>query len=236
MSTHSFTRGIIAVDGPAGSGKSSAAAALARCLGGVLLDTGALYRSLALLARQRGVSWDDEAGLAALAADLPVRFEGDASPQRVRLDDADVTADIRTPEMSDGASRVSRHPAVRQALLGLQRRLGATGVVVAEGRDMGSVVFPDAPVKFFLTADAEARAQRRWLELRDRGIERTFEEVLAEQRERDRRDASREAAPLVQAADAVLLDSSGLTLEQVVDRMLATVTARSTAGLPTPAK
>ncbi|MCX4245796.1 (d)CMP kinase [Paraliomyxa miuraensis] len=230
---------LIVIDGPAGAGKTTIARRLARHLGLPLLDTGAIYRSLALTARRRGVAWDDEAGLVALADALPIRFGGLGSlaepdaphdvpqrdvPQRVWLGDDDVTEAIRTPEISEGASRVSALPGVRKALLGLQRALGARGCV-AEGRDMGTVVFPHAPHKFFVTADLQARAARRQADLVPSepgamGQGPSLSAVQAELHLRDARDSGRAAAPLVRAEDAVLIDTTSLSPEGVLDLML----------------
>jgi cytidylate kinase len=205
---------IVAVDGPAGAGKSSVSRLLAERLGFHLLDTGALYRSVALAARRRGVAWDDDAALGALASSLRLEFEGG----RVLLDGEDVSAEIRTPEISRGASQVAARPAVRQALLPLQRRLAraAPRGAVLEGRDIGTVVFPDAEVKFFLTASEESRARRRHEELRARGIEVPIERVLADQRERDQEDRERDIAPLGPSPGAEFIDTSGLSLQEVV--------------------
>jgi cytidylate kinase len=221
----------VAIDGPAGAGKSTVAARVATAFGLPQLDTGAIYRTLALFARRSQVDWDDEAGLAALAARLPLAFAGGrgTEPLVVRLGDEDVSAAIRTPELSQGASLVSRHPAVRAALLPVQRRL-AEGGVVAEGRDIGSVVLPDAEVKIFLTASPGERARRRREELAARGEERPLAEVLAEQTERDERDERRATAPLRAAEDAVRVDTDGLTLEQVVARVIDEVTRRTGCG------
>ena len=222
----------VAIDGPAGAGKSTVAARVAAAFGLPKLDTGAIYRALALWASRSGVDWDDEAGLAGLAARMPLAFEGGLgeAPLVVRLGEEDVSGAIRTPELSQGASLVSRHPAVRAALLPVQRRL-AEGGVVAEGRDIGSVVLPDAEVKIFLTASAAERARRRRDELAARGEERPLGVVLAEQTERDERDERRAAAPLRAADDAVFVDTDGLTLEQVVARVLDEV-ARRTGRTP----
>lgn len=218
---------LIVIDGPAGAGKSTVARRLAEHYGLPTLDTGAIYRALALIARERGVDWSDEAGLAALADELPIAFVAESgAAQRVELAGRDVTAAIRTPEISEGASRVSAHPAVRRALLGIQRRLGASGCV-AEGRDLGSVVFPDAPFKFFLTADDRVRAARRLSELPE-GL--PLEQVLQDLQARDERDQSRAAAPLVQAPDAVRVDSTGLDLDGVVSAIMAAVDGRRRAG------
>ena len=223
----SARRLVVAIDGPAGAGKSTAARLLAARLGYDLLDTGAIYRVMALLARRHGVAWDDGPGVAALATDLPLAFRLEGDSNRVLVDSVDVSAEIRTPEMSDGASRVSALPEVRAALLGIQRRLGAAGGVVVEGRDIGTVVFPGAGAKFFLTATADERARRRVAELRAAGrpadLAQTREELLA----RDERDSTRAASPLRKADDAVEIDSSALTPDEVVSRMAAVVTARA---------
>ncbi len=211
----------IAIDGPAGAGKSTVARALAARLGFFLLDTGALYRALALSAAEAGVPTTDGESLARLADALPVRFGRRAEEGRVYLGDRDVTAEIRTPEVSLGASQVSIHPEVRAALLPLQRRLARTGPCVVEGRDVGTVVLPHAPIKIFLTASPEVRARRRYEELRARGVEADLALTLREQDERDRRDQTREAAPLRQAEGAVRVDTSDLPLQQVIDRLEA---------------
>jgi len=190
---------------------------LAERLGYALLDTGAIYRSLALAARERGVSWDDGDGVAALAAALDIRFQFKDGVNRVSVGERDVTAEIRTPEISDGASRVSALPPVRAALLDLQRRLGAAGGVVVEGRDVGTVVFPNAGAKFFLTATARERAHRRALELRATGRVVDEEAVLQDIVTRDDRDTQRAVAPLRKADDAVQVDSDTMTPNQVVD-------------------
>lgn len=210
---------VIAVDGPAGAGKSTVAQRLAERLGGIRLDTGAIYRTVALVARERDLSWDDGPALGKLAGELPLRFLPATGGQRVQLGDRDITKEIRTPEVSRGASRVSQHAPVRAALMALQRELASQGLVVAEGRDMGTAVFPDAPVKFFLTASDEVRARRRWQELRETGTELAFEEVLADQRQRDAEDSQRAESPLRQASDALVVDSTGLDIDQVVEHM-----------------
>jgi cytidylate kinase len=218
---------VVAIDGPAGAGKSTTARLLAAELGYDLLDTGAIYRVMALLSRRAGVSWDDGRGVAAFADDLDLKFHLEDGVNHVLVGGADVTKDIRAPEMSDGASRVSALPEVRAALLGLQRRLGAQGGVVVEGRDIGTVVFPDAGAKFFLTADAEERARRRVAELKAAGRPADFATTLAEMKERDLRDSTRDVAPLKQAPDAVGIDSSGMTIDEVVSKMAAIVNARA---------
>lgn len=208
---------VIAIDGPAGAGKSTVARALARRLGFFLLDTGAIYRSLALFAEQQGVSWADGPRLGSLAEQLPIRFGRGDEDGVVYLADQIVTTAIRTPEVSLGASQVSAHPEVRSMLLGLQRQLSRSGPCVVEGRDIGTVVLPDAPLKIFLTASPEVRAQRRQKELEARGVRADVSDTRREQEERDRRDLTRATAPLKCADDAVLFDTSDRSLEQVID-------------------
>lgn len=217
---------VVTIDGPAGAGKSTVARGLALALGYRLLDTGAMYRAVALLARRQGTSWDETETLADMAASLDVSFALDGDVNRVCVAGEDITAAIREPEISYGASRVSAVPAVRAALLDLQRRLGAEGGVVVEGRDTGTVVFPGADVKFFLTASDDVRARRRHDELVHSGQGGTYEGTLEDMRARDERDTSRPVAPLAQAADAVLVDSSSLTLDVVIDTMLDQVRRR----------
>jgi CMP/dCMP kinase len=217
---------VVAIDGPAGAGKSTVSKRLTGLLGYRLLDTGALYRSVALSATRRGVSYDAAADLAAIAAGLDIEFQLDGMSNRVFLAGEDVSAAIRTPEMSEGSSIVSAVPEVRAALLQLQRELAGKGGVVAEGRDVGTVVLPDAGAKFFLTASDEVRARRRVEELRAAGIEAMYDETLAEIRRRDQRDSSREAAPLVCAPDAIVVDSSVLAIDEVVEQMARIVRER----------
>ena len=219
---------MVTIDGPAGAGKSTVSRRVAEALGYAFLDTGAIYRSLALVAQRDGVSWDDPDVLAELAATLPVRF-GDA--HSVHLGDDDITEAIRTQDIAEGASRVSVHGKVRHALLGLQRKLAAQGGVVAEGRDTGTVVFPDARAKFFLTASTEVRARRRFDELRARGEDASFDQIAQEVEARDQRDSQREVAPLRQAPDAILIDSGSLTEDQVV-KMLVDVVRKREASPP----
>lgn len=215
---------VVTIDGPAGAGKSTVAKQLARRLGYRLLDTGAIYRAVALAAHRRGIPWTDADACAAVARDLDIRFDFVGDKNHVFLAGEDVSAAIRTPETSQGASQVSAHPPVRAALLELQRRLGSGGGVVVEGRDTGTVVFPSAEAKFFLTATEQERARRRVAEL---GPSADYEKTLLEIRERDQRDASRDVAPMRPADDAVLVDSSTQTIEQVVENLAAVVEARA---------
>ena len=212
---------IVAIDGPAGAGKSTVARELARRLGFTIVDTGAIYRAVALAAQRAGIDWEDDAGLARLLdAGLGISFAPAGDGQRVLLRGNDVTEAIRTPEISRGASVVSARPVVRQKLLGLQRQLGrgAPRGAVLEGRDIGTVVFPDADVKFFLTANDEARAARRHAELADKGLPVRLGEVLADQRRRDKDDSERAIAPLKPAPDAVVVDTTGMDLGEVVEQ------------------
>jgi cytidylate kinase len=215
---------VVAIDGPAGSGKSTVARRVAEALACTLLDTGALYRSLALLARERGVPWDDGPALAALAREMVVGFRRDGDRNRVLLEteqgERDVSDGIRTLEVSLGASRVSAIAEVRAALLELQRDFARRGALVAEGRDMGTVVFPQARVKVFLVADPEVRARRRHRELLQAGREVSFEQVLSEQLERDEADSGRAVAPLRPAPDARSIDTSAMSIDEVVAAVL----------------
>ncbi len=223
-------RPVVALDGPAGAGKSSVAQQVARALGFLLVDTGALYRGLALAASETGVSWDDGPALGALARRVSLAFHATAAGPRLLVDGVDREDAIRTLTMGDAASRVSRHPEVREALLGIQRALGAEGGVVLEGRDIGTVVFPDAEVKVFLTASPAERAKRRVADLRARGQEADLDEVLAGIVDRDTRDSTRPIAPLVAARDAVHVDTTGLTFDEVVAKVVALVGQRAPAA------
>ena len=220
------TQPVIAIDGPAGVGKSTAARELSKSLGYLLVDTGALYRGVALAAHERDIAWDDADALSVLANALDLGFVTDAqgSP-RIQIDGIDRADDIRTPEISKGASQVSAHGGVRDALLGIQRRLGRDGGVVLEGRDIGTVVFPDAELKFFLTASAQERAQRRVGDLGARGIEANVAQVQAQIIERDRADSMREVAPLKPADDATIIDSTAMDAQQVLQTLLEHVRA-----------
>ena len=208
---------IIAIDGPAGSGKSTLASVLARRYGYTNIETGAMYRGLALKAIETGVSLDDEAALRALAGRSKIQLEARAEGNRVMLDGADVTERIRKQDVTDGASKVSVHPAVREWMVDSQRAMGAGGGVVMEGRDIGTKVFPNAEVKIFLDADPEVRGNRRFLQ--NPAVATHEKAVLDELHERDRRDRTRANSPLEPAPDAVVIDSTHLTLAEVVERV-----------------
>lgn len=215
---------IIAIDGPAASGKSTVAKAVARRLAIHYLDTGAMYRAVTWLALERGVPVTDEPALAALAAANDVEFEYAAHavlPTAVRIAGTDVTAAIRTPRVDAAVSAVSRVPELRSVLVGRQRELASAADAVVEGRDIGTVVFPDAAVKVFLTASSAERAHRRSRQLADTGHTVAVDEVREGLVRRDEADSSRDAGPLDRASDAHLLDTTGLTVDEVVDRIVA---------------
>jgi len=218
---------IVAIDGPSGAGKSTLGRRLARELGLLYIDTGAMYRAVALAAAEAGVSDTDAEGLAGVARRASIRLEGDPDSLRVFLDGRDVSAEIRGEAAGRGASVVSTVPEVRRELVRRQRELGRDGEgCVLDGRDIGTVVFPAADVKFFLTAVPEARARRRLGEERERSAGRTFEGTLADINERDRRDATRDDSPLRIADDAVVIDTTELSVEEVFQSMLRTVRDR----------
>jgi cytidylate kinase len=224
-------RPVVAIDGPAGAGKSTVARRLAGRLGFTLLDTGALYRAVALASAKSGVDWGDVDGVTRVARELVrerrIEVSSDARGAIVvRLGADDVSEAIRAPEMSMGASRVSAIAGVRAELLGLQRQAGENGGVVLEGRDIGTVVFPDAEVKFFLSAKPEVRARRRCEELEAKGQAVDYETTLSEVRQRDEQDSSRAASPLRVADDAIVIDSSEVPIDVVVEQMAAYVAKR----------
>ena len=207
---------IITIDGPAGAGKSTISKELARRLGYIYLDTGAMYRAVAWVAGQKGVDDGDEKALSELCSDLRLSFEGD----RILVNGEDVSSLIRTLEMDGLSSAVSRVAVVREYLTGMQRELGRQGQLVAEGRDMGTVVFPQAAHKFFLTASARERAKRRKIQLENQGEEVAYEEILAQIEARDLADSTRSIAPLQAAPDCIVIDSSDLTVEDVLERIV----------------
>jgi cytidylate kinase len=223
---------IIAIDGPVGSGKSTLARRVAALLGYVYIDTGAMYRSVALKALRRGVPLDAGNRLAALAGETRIdlrQLDGAIDgAQQVLLDGEDVTAMIRTPEVAQAASKVALEPGVRKVLVAEQRRAGERGGVVMEGRDIGSVVFPDAQLKIFLTASPEVRAERRWREHQQKGDSIDLARTLEEIKERDRRDRERKTSPLLKAPDAVVVDSTAMEPEEVA--RLVVMLANQQAG------
>ncbi len=217
---------IIAIDGPAASGKSTTAQRLALRLGYVYLDTGATYRACALQAQLSGVSLDDAEAVAAMLETIDIRIETSGATNVILLEGRDVSEDIRANAISKLSSDISALPAVRYRMVELQRRMGAQGGVILDGRDIGTFVFPDADIKFFLTASAEIRARRRWLELQKKGIEKEFDEILHELEERDRNDASRALAPLAVAEDAIVIDTGAMSVDEQVDTLHSLVLAR----------
>ncbi|AKT29651.1 (d)CMP kinase [Pseudomonas syringae pv. actinidiae] len=223
---------VITIDGPSGSGKGTVAGLLAKKLGWCLLDSGALYRLLAFAARNHGVDLTNEEALKLLAAHLDVQFETTAAGQgqRIILEGEDVTQAIRNEQIGSGASQVASLPAVRDALLMRQRAFQEEPGLVADGRDMGTVVFPDAPLKVFLTASAEERARRRYLQLKAKGDDVSVSSLLDEICARDERDTQRAVAPLKPAHDAIQLDSTELSIEQVLERILSEIALRDIAG------
>ena len=222
---------VITIDGPSGSGKGTVAGILAKRLGWNLLDSGALYRLLAFAAGNHGVALDNEALLEKLAAHLDVQFVGatDGKPARIILEGDEVTHAIRSEAVAAGASKVAALPAVRDAVLQRQRAFQEFPGLVADGRDMGTVVFPDAPLKVFLTASAEERARRRYLQLKAKGDDVSLSGLLDEIRARDERDTQRAIAPLKPAADAIQLDSTELSIEQVLERIMSEIALRDIA-------
>jgi cytidylate kinase len=206
---------IIAIDGPVGSGKSTVARRVAEMMDYLYIDTGAMYRAVALKALRRGIPFDASDALAALAGETRIDLHQQSGTQQVLLDGEDVTVAIRTPEVAQGASKVAVVAGVRHVLVAEQRRAGEQGGVVMEGRDIGSVVFPDAHLKVFLTASPEIRAERRWREHQQKGDAIDLAQTLEEIHQRDRRDAGRSASPLIRAQDAVLVDSTAMEPEEV---------------------
>ena len=217
----------IAMDGPVGAGKSTIADVVARRLGILHLDTGAMYRAVGLSALRRGVRMDDEAALTALCEGLRVTVACTPEGQHTFVDGEDVTGLIRTEEVSMATSTVSKVPGVRAAMVRLQRQLAAETPMLLDGRDIGTRVLPDAPVKIYLTADARERARRRYEQLREKGAEADFEQVLADLRRRDEQDMNRAVDPLRPAEDAVIVDTTGLTFEESVEKILSVVKERT---------
>jgi cytidylate kinase len=212
---------IIAIDGPAGAGKSTVAERIARRFNLLNLETGAMYRAFALKALENGLSPEDAQALEGVAGETAIRLEASPQGNRVFLDGRDVTSRLREPAVTEAASRVSVHPAIRRWMVSLQRKLGEQGQIVMEGRDIGTAVFPDAEVKIFLDADPEVRSQRRYEQIETTPAAGTMAPaaVLQDIRERDRRDRTRALSPLKPAPDAVVIDSTNLTLDEVIERV-----------------
>jgi cytidylate kinase len=214
---------IIAIDGPSGVGKSTLSKQLAAELGYLNLDTGAMYRAVALAAWQRGIEASDCVALAELCREISISFERQGPAERVLLDGIDVSEAIRTPEISQLTPQFAACPEVREAMVCRQRELGRDGGIVLEGRDIGTVVFPQAEVKFFLKASAAERGRRRFLELQDKGVVVDLEQTIAEVRARDEADSSRADSPLCQAEDALVIDTTTLSIDEVLGEMLKAV-------------
>ena len=227
----------VAIDGPSGAGKSTLARAAAERLGILYVDTGAIYRTIGLYVQRRGIDPKDTAAVLAALPDIRIGMDHDADGmQRMLLNGEDVTADIRLPEISMYASAVSAIQGVRDFLMEMQRSLARERSVIMDGRDIGTVVLPDATVKIFLTASPEARATRRWKEYQQKGVEVSYEEVLADVRQRDYQDTHRAAAPLRQADDAQLLDTSEMNFEQSLEAMKKMIVEQLVAELANDAK
>lgn len=222
-------RPVVAIDGPVGAGKSTVARAVADRLRYRYVDTGAMYRSVGWAALQRGVDLRDAGAVAALAHAIRIELVPSPHGQRVTVDGEDVTETIRRPEVSDAASVVSTYRGVREAMVAVQRHLGEAGGVVMEGRDIGTVVFPDAEIKVFLDASPAERARRRYEEMKARGVAVDFDALRRAEEERDRRDQNREHSPLRRAADAVVIDTTGLAVHDVAERIVALVQGRGDA-------
>ncbi|HBN08975.1 MAG TPA: (d)CMP kinase [Cyanobacteria bacterium UBA8530] len=212
---------IIAIDGPAGAGKSTVAKLVAKMLGYLYLDTGAMYRALTWKAMQHQLDWQNEEQLAALAKKTELKLENSAEGTNVWVDGQDVTSFIRSPEVNRRVSALAKSPPVREVLVALQRRLGEEGAVVMEGRDIGSIVFPKAEVKVFLNASPAERARRRLKDLEAQGVKTSLEELSEEIRQRDWTDSTRSVSPLKKANDAIDLDSDGLSAEQIAEKIAA---------------
>lgn len=218
----------IAIDGPSGAGKSTISRKAAEKFGFIYVDTGAIYRTIGLATKIRGVSLDDTAAVVELLPTLEIKLKyNDAGEQHMYLDGNDVSRDIRLPEVSMLASKVSAIPEVRAFLVDMQRGMAEKYDVIMDGRDIGTVILPNADLKIFLTADVRDRARRRYEELRAKGMEKPFDEVLAEMEKRDEQDTQRAAAPLKAADDAVLLDTSGNTLEESIDEVCRLISEKT---------
>lgn len=222
---------IIAIDGPAGAGKSTIAKELARRLGFLYIDTGAMYRAVAWATLRQGMALENTADIGRIAAESRIELTGEVDAIQVSIDGLNITGEIRTPEISQAASKVSAIPAVRRALVARQQEMGCIGHVVMEGRDIGTVVFPNADAKFYLDASTEARARRRYTEDKARGVAvKSLDAMKHEIESRDHRDKTRDDSPLAQADDAIQIDSSEATAEEVVSRILQIVQAKLTTA------
>lgn len=219
----------VAIDGPAGAGKSTIAKTIAKNCQFIYVDTGAMYRSIGLYILRKGISIQDEEAVSAVLPEITVSIEYVDGAQQVILNGENVSGLIRTQEVSEAASVTSQYKAVRAHLLQLQRSLAASADVLMDGRDIGTQILPNADLKIFLTADPEVRAKRRYLELTEKGTECVYEDILAEIKERDYRDSHREVSPLRQAEDAVVVDSSYLSIDEVVDAIMKLIAERKNA-------
>ena len=217
---------IIAIDGPSGAGKSTLGRMLARALNLLYIDTGSMYRAVALAVMESSISPNDDVAVGSLAARIDIDLKGDPDSLRVTLDGRDVTEQIRSEEVTDLSSIISTIPTVRRAMVARQREIAERGAVL-NGRDIGTVVFPDADVKFFLTALPQARAERRFNEDRAQDPNVSFDETFADMTERDRRDSTRTDSPLKTAADAIIVDSTGLSIDEVFEQMMAAIEEKS---------
>lgn len=218
---------IIAIDGPAGAGKSTIAKAIARRMNYLYIDTGAMYRAVGWKVLQDRIEFADTTRISQLAAEATIELAGSVNDLRVSIDGHDITGEIRTPEISQAASIVSAIPAVRRALVARQQEMGKVGNVVMEGRDIGTVVFPNADVKIFLDASATARTERRFVEDLQKGAAASIEQTREALASRDQRDSTRADSPLVKAEDAVYIDSSGFTIEKVIEQVMQVIEAKS---------
>jgi CMP/dCMP kinase len=225
---------IIAIDGPSGSGKSTVGRMLARALNLLYLDTGSMYRAVALAVMESSISQNDDVAVGSLASRVDINLTGKPDSLRVTLEGRDVTEEIRTEEITDLSSIISTIPAVRRAMVARQREMGRQGAVL-NGRDIGTVVFPEADVKFFLTASPQARAERRFHEDRAQDPKVSLDETFADMTERDRRDTTRTDSPLKIADDAVIVDSTGLSVDEVFEKMMVAIEAKI-EGMPPPDK
>jgi cytidylate kinase len=210
---------VITVDGPSGAGKSTISRALSKRLGYLEIDTGAMYRAMAWLARETGLDFDDQQAVQEFSEKAEVELQLHNGTTRVLANGRDITSEIRNPEISMLTSKIAALAPVRQVMMTLQRKMGTKGGVILDGRDIGTVVFPDAELKFFLSASAEERGRRRFLELQAKGMQTSLEETIQNVAQRDRQDSERELAPLCQATDAIPIDSTGLSIEQVIALM-----------------